>query len=209
MLLTDQSFVNTALYSKPATVSADGMGATPVKGTWDGADPYTLDGVASEAINWVYTKPDEAQGDALPTYQAVATKAVSMADLTLVSSTTLDAVFTDVAALRSPIFGQVVLFFRSSGTGAPLSGLHVSLASAQIAAYASSAGWTLDDGTAVTNAAGLVVFGNVETTGANAAIQTVTVSRPATATAPAIVGGTFPVKVAEGAATIANVSVQL
>jgi hypothetical protein len=209
LLLTDQSFVNTALYSKPATVSADGTGAASVTGTWDGADPYTLDGVASEAINWVYTKPDEAQGDALPTYQAVATKAVSMADLTLVSSTTLDAVFTDIAALRSPVFGQIVLFFHSTGTGAPLSGLHVTLASAQVAAYASGTGWTLDDGTAVTDAAGLVVFGNVETTGANAATQKVTVSRAATATAPAIVGGTFSVKVAEGAATIANVTVQL
>jgi len=63
----------------------------------------------------------------------------------------------------------------------------------------------LDDGTAVTGASGLVVFGNVETTGT----QTVTVSRAATATAAAIPGGTFPVKVVEGAATIANVNVQL
>jgi hypothetical protein len=206
LLLTDQSFINATLYAKTASVSADGTAATTATGTWDGATPYMLDGVASELTNWVYAKPDEAQGDALATYQAVATSAVSMADLTLVSSTTLDAVFTDVAALRSPIFSQVVLFFRSAGTGAPLAGLHVSLPSAQVAAYASStAGWTLDDGTAVTDATGLVVFGNVETTGANAALQTVTVNRAATASA----AKTFSVKVAEGAATIANVNVQL
>jgi hypothetical protein len=203
--LTDQSFVNTALYSKTATVAADGASGASVTGTWDGADPYTLDGVASEAINWVSVKPDQAQGDVLLTYQAVATKSVSMVDLNVVSATTLDAVFTAVSAIRSPAFGQVVLFFRSIGTGAPLAGLHVTITTAQVAAYASSTGWTLDDDTAVTNASGLVVFGNVETTG----VQTVTITRAATATAAAVQGGTFSVKVVEGAATLANVSVQL
>jgi len=129
--------------------------------------------------------------------------------LALVSSTTLDAVFTAVAALRSPAFGQVALFFRSTGTGAPLAGLRVTMTAAQVAAYASSTGWTLDDGTAVTDASGLVVFGNVETTAANGSTQTVTISRAATATAAAVPGGTFPVKVVEGAATLANVNVQL
>jgi hypothetical protein len=209
LLLTDESFLNTALYAKTATVSADGAGVATVTATWDGADPYLLNDVASEAINWVSVKPDEVQGDALLTYQAVATKSVSTADLALVSSITLDAVFAAVASLRSPAFGQVALFFRSMGTGAPLAGLRVTLTAAQVAAYASSTGWTLDDGTAVTDASGLVVFGNVETTGANGSTQTVTVSRAATATAAAVPGGAFSVKVVEGAATIANVNVQL
>jgi len=203
--LTDESFINTALFSKTATVSADGSSGGTVTGTWDGADPYTLNGVASELTNWASVKPDAAQGDAMLTYQAVATSTVSMSDLNVVSATTLDAVFTAVSAIRSPVFGQVVLFFRSKGTGAPLAGLRVTITTAQVAAYASSSGWTLDDGTAVTDASGLVVFGNVETAG----VQTVTVSRAATATAVAVQGGTFPVKVVEGAATLANVSVQL
>jgi hypothetical protein len=210
LLLTDESFLNTALYAKSATVSADGASVATVTAAWDGADPYMLADVATdEAINWVSVKPDEVQGDALLTYRAVATSSVSTADLTLVSSVTLDAVFTAVASLRSPSFGQVALFFRSMGTGAPLAGLRVTMTTAQVAAYASTTGWTLDDGTAVTDASGLVVFGNVETTAANGGTQTVTISRAATATAAAVLGGTFPVKVVEGAATIANVNVQL
>lgn len=203
--LTDESFVNNALFSKTASVSADGSTTATVTGTWDGADPYTLDGVASEAINWVSVTPDEAQGDAMVTYQAVSTATASMANLNVVSATTLDAVFTAVSAIRSPAFGQVVLFFHSNGTGAPLPGLRVTITTAQVAAYASSIGWTLDDGTAVTNASGLVVFGNVETSG----VQTVTISRAATATAAAVPGGTFAVKVVESAVTMANVDVQL
>ena len=204
--LTDQSFVKTALYSKTATVSADGSSAATVTGPWDGADPYTLDGVAAEPINWASVNPDEAQGDAMLTYQAVATNMVSVADLHLVSASTLDAVFNAVSAIRSPTFGQVVLFFHSRGTGAPLAGLQVSITTAQVAAYASGAGWTLDDGTAVTDASGLVVFGNVETT---TGVQTVTISRAQTATLAPVSAGTFPVKVVEGAVTMANVNVQL
>jgi hypothetical protein len=209
LMLTDESFVNTALYTKTATVSADGAGVATVTATWDGADPYMLADVASKPINWLSVKPDEVQGDALLTYQAVATDSVLTADLALVSSVTLDAVFTAVASLRSPAFGQVALFFRSAGTGAPLAGLHVTMTAAQVAAYASSTGWLLDDGTAVTDASGLVVFGNVETTAANGGTQTVTVIRAATATAAAVQGPTFPVKVVEGAATMANLNVQL
>jgi len=209
LMLTDESFLNTALYAKTATVSADGGSVATVTAAWDGADPYTLDDVLAEATNWVSVKPDEIQGDAMQTYQAVATNSVSTADLALVSSTTLDAVFTAVTSLRSPAFGQVVLFFRSTGTGAPLAGLRVTMPTAQVAAFASSTGWILDDGTAVTDASGLVVFGNVETTGAAGSTQTVTISRAATATAAAVQGGTFSVKAVEGAATLATVNVQL
>ncbi len=209
LMLTDESFLNTALYAKTATVSADGVSTATVTGAWDGADPYMLADVAAEPTNWVSVTPDAVQGDQLQTYQAVATDSVSTADLVVVSSTTLDAVFTAVAAIRSPSFGQVALFFRSTGTGAPLAGLRVTMTAAQVAAYAAGTGWTLDDGTAVTDASGLVVFGNVETTGTADGTQTVTISRAATATAVAVQGGTFQVKVVEGAATMANVNVQL
>ena len=208
VLLNDITFSAATAYTLTAVVSADGVTAgSAVTAPWDGTDPYTLEGVAQEAANWVSVKPDDAQGDALLTYQPVATDNVSSASLAVISSATLDTLFTSVSSQRSPDFGQVVLFFRSVGTGAPVAGLHVAMAAAQIAAYASASGFVLDDGTAVTNASGLVVFGNVDAP--TAGTQAVTVTRPATATAPATSGGSFAIKVAPGDATIATVNVQL
>ncbi len=209
VLLSDQTFVSAALFTKTATVSADGVTGTAVTAAWDGVDTFELDGVAQEATNWINVKPDDIQGDALLTYQPVSTSSVSNANLAVISSTLLDGLFTSVTAQRSPSFAQVVLFFRNVGTGSAISGLHVTMASAQVAAYSTSAGFVLDDGTAVTDASGLVLFGNVETTLANDSTQTVTVSRPATATSAAVSGGTFAIKVGENAATIATVSVSL
>ena len=209
MLLSDQTFIAATPFTKTAMVSADGATGTAVTGPWNGTDPYELDGVTQEAANWVSVKPDDSQGDALLTYQPVATDNVSTANLAVISSAPLDALLTSVNTQFSPNFGQVVLFFRSVGTGAPVAGLHVAMAGAQVAAYAATGGFVLDDGTAVTNASGLVVFGNVEASLANNGTQAVTVTRPATATAAAASGGSFAIKVVEGDATIATVNVQL
>jgi hypothetical protein len=66
----------------------------------------------------------------------------------------------------------------------------------------------LDDGTAVTNQSGLVVFGNV-TPAAAGDTQLITVTRAATATTGAMAAGQFPVKVVQGAVSIARVDVPL
>ena len=78
---------------------------------------------------------------------------------------------------------------------------------ALLTTYRSGNGWLLDDGTAVTDQSGLVVFGNVAFS--NSGLQTVVVTRAATATRPAEAGGEFAVKVAPGVATLAAVNVQL
>jgi len=206
--LNDATFVHSALYPNGAVVTADGAKGTPVSHDWDGADPYLLSGVARVSTNWVNVKPNLVGGDLLQTYQAVRTNAVSSVDLALISGATLDGVFNAVSSIRSPTFGQVVLFFRSAGTGAPLAGLHVAMPSADLAAYANGTSWTLDDGTATTSTSGLIVFGNVD--GANSTgTQTVTITRAATATSAALSAGQFAVKVVAGAATIATVNVQL
>ncbi len=210
VLLTDDSFVHAALYGSAATVTADGANGSPVTGSWDGvaADPFLLEGVAREATNWVSVKPDRLGGDPLPTYQAVRTNQVSTVNLNLVSVAALDRIFDAVPTPpRSPNFGQVVLFFGSAGTGAPLSGLHVVMTSAEGAMYAAAGGWVLDDGTASTNQSGLVVFGNVQPANASGT-QIVSVTRLATATTAAADGGQFAVRVVEGAVTIATVLVQ-
>ena len=208
VLLSDDSFVHAALYGNGATVTADGANGSPVTAKWDGADQYLLSGVARLATNWVSVKPDLVGGDLLLTYQAVQTNGVSSVDLALISGATLDGIFNAVATLRSPDSGQVILFFRSAGTGAALSGLHVAMAKAQAAVYAAASGWTLDDGTAITNQSGLVMFGNVEPAN-SAGTQTVTVTRAATATMGAAAAGQFAVKVVQAAVTIATVNVQL
>jgi len=208
--LTDDTFVHATLYMNGATVTADGASGSPVTATWEGvaSEPYVLDGVAHLATNWVSVKPSLVGGELLPTYQAVQTKQVTNVDLALVSSAVLDGIFNTVASLRSPDSGQVVLFFRSAGTGAPLAGLHVTMAKAQAAIYATTNGWAFDDGTAITNKEGLIVFGNVEPANSNGA-QSVVVTRAATASTPAVAAGQFAVKVVQGAVTIATVDVQL
>jgi hypothetical protein len=209
VLLSNQTFVSAVPFAKTAAVFADGAAGTTVTAVWNGKDPYLLPGVAEEPTNWVSVKPDDTQGDALLTFQPVATNNVSNADLAVISAATLDELFTSLSAQRSPAFGQVVLFFRSLGTGAPVAGLHVALSAAQLVAYAAAGGWVLDDGTAVTNGSGLVVFGNVDASTANGGTRSVAVSRPASATAPATSGGNFAIKVMPGDATIATVNVQL
>ena len=209
LLLSDQTFAQGALFSGGAVVSADGASGTPVTGDWNGADNFLLDGVAREATNWVSVKPNLAQGDALLTYQAVRTSAVDTVNLAVVSATTLDAIFTSLSApARSPNFGQVVLFFRSSGTGAALAGLHVAMPASAVAAYRTGTTWVQDDGTAVTDQSGLVLFGNVELANSGGT-QPVKVTKAASGSSPAADAGTFAARVVEGAVSIASVNVAL
>jgi hypothetical protein len=208
LLLNDQSFAQGALYTGSAVVTADGASGTPVTGDWDGVDNYQLDGVASELTNWVSVKPNLI-GDALLTYQAVRTSTAAPVNLAVVSAATLDAILNSVSAPpRSPNFGQVVLFFRSSGTGTPLAGLHVAMISAGLAAYRSGTTWIDDDGTAVTDQSGLVIFSNVELANSTGT-QPVTVVKAASGTTPAVNAGTFAARVVEGAVSIATVDVAL
>jgi hypothetical protein len=209
LLLSDQTFAQGMLFSGGAIVSADGASGSPVTGTWNGIDNYEIDSVAREATNWVSVKPNLAQGDALLTYQAVRTSTTDTVNLAVVSATTLDAIFNALSApARSPNFGQVVLFFRSSGTGTPLAGLHVAMTAAALAAYRSGTTWVEDDGTAVTDTNGLVLFGNVELANATGT-QPVTVTKAATASTGAVNAGTFAARVVEGAVSIATVDVAL
>ncbi len=209
VLLTDDSFVHATLYGERATITADGASGSPVTTTWETPGPYVLEGVNPVLTNWVSVKPDVVGGEALLTYQAVQTKQAANVNLLLVSATSLDGIFVSVSVPpRSPNFGQVVLFFRSAGTGAPLAGLRVTMTLAEASIYAAASGWVLDDGTAFTDQSGRVVFGNVEPANASGT-QTVTVTRVATPTTPAAAAGQFPVRVVEGAVTIATVDVQL
>jgi len=209
VFLTDSSFIQGSLYEKRATVTADGANGSPVTAIWQGVapfDPFMLEGVARVTSNWVSVTP-EIGGDALPTYQDLQTYQVTSAKLGLVSVTALDAVFNAVSTLRSENSAQIIVFFRSASAGTPLSGVHATMAKAQLGMYATATGWKIDDGTAVTDPSGLVVFGNVEPAAGGNATQLVTVTRPGTATAGAAVQ--FPIKVVQGAVSIAALGVQL
>lgn len=209
--LADDSFARETPFTQAATVVADGASGTSVSATWDGMNPYQLSGVAVEPTNWINVAPAAVQGDALPTLQAVETDATDMADLVVVNSSVIDDILTAVAATRAPAFGQVVLFFRNAGTGEALSGVQAVMNgnASEAPAFAAASGWVSPDDTTTTDSSGLVVFGNVELPAAGSTTQTVTVTRPATATTAAAAGGTFPVKVVEGAVTIATIGVQL
>jgi len=211
ILLTDGSFAQGSLFKQAATVTADGANGSPVKGLWKGVDPFdpfVLDGVARVTTNWASVEPDVAGGDALPTYQALQTYQVTSADLALVSATVLDGVFNAASTLRSSNSGQVIVFFRSAATGTPVAGLHATMTAAQAGIYASASGWTVDDGQAVTNQSGLVVFGNVDPAAAGVT-RLVTVTRAPTASMAAAAVGQFPVKVVAGAVSIAALGIQL
>jgi hypothetical protein len=153
--------------------------------------------------------PSNVQGDALPTIQAVQTNATDMADLFVVNSAAIEGVLTAVSTTRAAGLGQVVLFFRNAGTGAPLSGVQAVMRASEAPAYAAASGWVIQDDTTTTSAKGLVLFGNVDLPAPGSTTQTVTVSRPATPTTAAIAGGQFSVKVVEGAVTVATVGVKL
>lgn len=212
LALTDDTFSQGALFAQSATISADGASGTPVSGTWNGVDPFALSGLAVSATNWVRVVPSNVQGDALLTIQAVQTNATDSADLFVVDSAAIDTVLTAVSAVPAAGLGQVVLFFRNAGTGAPLSGVQAAMKPpivAQVGAYATTRGWVLQDDTTTTSAKGLVVFGNVSLPTGGSTTQTVTVSRPATATTAAVSGGEFSVQVAEGAVTLATVGLKL
>lgn len=211
LALTDDTFSQGTLFAQSATISADGASGAPVSGTWNGADPYALSGLAVSATNWVRVTPTNVQGDALPTIQAVQTNATDSADLFVIDAAAIDSVLIAVSAVRAPGLGQVVLFFRNAGTGAPLSGVQAVMKNnaAETAAYAATSGWVLQDDTTTTSAKGLVVFGNVSLPTGGSTTQTVTVSRPATATTAAVSGGQFSVQVAEGAVTLATVGLKL
>jgi hypothetical protein len=211
LALTDDTFSQGTLFALSATISADGANGAPVSATWNGVDPYTLSGLAVSATNWLRVVPTNVQGDALPTIQAVQTNATDSADLFVVDSAAIDSVFTAVSAVRAAGLGQVVLFFRNAGTGAPLSGVQAVMKNnaAETPAYATTRGWVLQDDTTTTGAKGLVVFGNVSLPTGGSTTQTVTVSRPATATTAAVSGGEFSVQVAEGSVTLATVGLKL
>ncbi len=211
LALADDSFSRATPFTQPASVSADGSSGVAVSGTWNGTAPYQLSGVAVADTNWVLVNPTNAQGDALPTLQAVQTNATDTADLFVVDSAVIDSVLTAVSASRAPALGQVVLFFRNAGTGAALSGVRadMDMAAAEVPAYAATSGWVFADDTTTTSASGLVVFGNVALPTGSSTTQKVTVSRPATATTTAISGGQFSVKVVEGAVTVATIGVKL
>lgn len=212
VFLADASFSLGSVYKQPATVTADGANGAPVTGIWSGTEPFepfVLDGVARVTSNWVSVQPDSGGADdALLTYQELQTYQVTSVSLVLVSAASLDSVFNAVSTLRSPSAGQVIVFFRSAGAGTPLSGLHVTMARAQAGMYPTATGWKLDDGEAVTNQSGVVVFGNVEPSAAGGT-QLVTVTRAATATTGVSAVGQFPVKVVQGAVSIASLGVQL
>ena len=208
--LSDDTFSRAVAFTQGATVSADGASGTAVSGNWNGVDPYLLSGVAVVDTNWLSITPSNVQGDALPTIEAVQTNATDTADLSVVDSAVIDGVITAVSFTRAAAFGQVVLFFRNKGTGAALAGIHADMGNAaQVPAYASATGWVFGDDTTTTVASGLIVFGNVDTPVAGSTTQTVTVTRPATATLPAVAGGQFSIKVVGGAVTIATVYVPL
>jgi len=211
LLLGDGTFARGSLFTQGATVTADGANGAPVRAVWEGVDPFdpfVLNGIARVTTNWISVEPEVVGGDALPTYQALQTYQITSANLVVVSATVLDGIFNAVSTLRSPNSGQVVVFFRSAGTGAPVAGLHVTMTKAQAGIYANGTGWTMDDGTALTDQSGLVLFANVEPAAAGAT-QLVTVTRAATGTMPAVAAGQFPVKVVPGAVSIASLGIQL
>jgi hypothetical protein len=207
--LADDTFTRASPFTQAATVSADGASGSSVSAIWNGTDPYALSGVSVVDTNWVSVTPTNIQGDAMQTFQAVQTNATGVADLAVVDAAAIDSVLFAVSMTKAPALGQVVLFFRNKGTGAPLSGVRAEMSAAAVPAYAATSGWVFADDTTTTSASGLVVFGNVALPPAGSTTQLVTVSRPATATTPAISGGQFSVKVVEGAVTLASVAVQL
>ena len=213
-LLTDASFVQGSLLQRGATVTADGANGSPVTAIWEGVDPFdpfVLEGVARVTTNWVSVEPDVVGGDALPTYQAVQTYQVTSANLGAgVRDALWTRIFNAVSTLRSDNSGQVIAVLSQCGDGrAALGFARDDDRTPKRGSTRRATGWMLDDGTAVTDQSGLVVFGNVEPADAGGTQTGHRDARRAPPRWPRPLPGNFAVKVVQGAVSIAALGVQL
>lgn len=171
VLNDDINFATGNLLTDDANVQTDGADGRPVKGTWDGVNPFVLENVKQARPAWVLiTPPNGVADDALPALEPVRTDKPDangrvQADLALVHATTIDHVFdlASVPLTTDMTKGQVILLFQTQPSGAstpsPLSGLSVQSTSAESVIYGASGSFS-DVATATDNT-GVVVLANV------------------------------------------------
>jgi hypothetical protein len=174
ILNDDLNFSTGALFTDAVDIKTDGANGIAVTGTWDGSDPFVIQGVQEAAPVWVSATPESATADdALPALEPVstdspdATNRVSVS-LGLVHASTIDHIFdlSSVPLTADPTLAQVILLLVSQASGAgtppPLPGITVTAPSAQNVLYGASGSFS--DIATATDATGVVVLANLPAT---------------------------------------------
>jgi hypothetical protein len=191
-------FSTSVPYVESAIVETEGTDAPIVSATWDGANPFTLQGFSSSSETWISVRPSSGTVT-LRTLHPVATNQESTVDLGLVLTDTLDVVFSILTLPQERLagYGQVVLSFKQVGTNAGVAGVSVSSPDAAFVAYQVGGAWTLDDPR--TDAAGLVILGNFAAPDYPGTNRRIAISGRAS--------GAVDVRVAAGAVTLVQIPV--
>jgi hypothetical protein len=167
----DVNFVKTMPFTSPADLKVQGADGRTVSGTWDGSNPFLLEGVVSAPSTWVLATPQNPlAADALPSMEVVETdqpdaEDTVSADVGLVQASSIEQILdsSTVPVSVDPSLAQLIIRLvdkSSSPTNpTPLAGVKVALSSAENILYGASGGFS--DVATETDPTGMVVLANV------------------------------------------------
>jgi len=177
------------LFPDPAAIRVEGQSGASVVGTWDGAEPFSIENVAFGPEVWLLSTPP-VNGLALPTLELLDTTQPNMdrvvtADVAVVSQELIDTVLSllSVPVFRNEEAAQIILRIEDT-EGDPLAGVTVIARSAEVVAYGASGSFS--DIATETDSSGLVLIANV----------------PATVWPGSLVGVTFAAGALQGGADV-------
>lgn len=159
--LVDDGFHASQPFTGIAKLSAEGATGGLVTTSWNGVDPFGLNGVKRSSATWILVAPERSQG-VLPTIHPVDTRQRPEVDLGLVRADNLDLVFLllTVPGERLSGKGQLILaFVERASSGGGKNGVRVALPEAEFISYASQGTWSELE--TETDTSGLVVLGNI------------------------------------------------
>jgi hypothetical protein len=161
-VFSGDDFQNTSLFPGTAEIRAEGPAGGEVITTFDGRNPFLLEGVRFDRHVWITAVPASPPDQALPTLMAFDTTQTDPVVVTLVRGLTLDSIYSVITTpiTRTAGTGQVVLrFVNDAATPSPLSGVRATLNDAEARIYDTGGGFS--DIESETGTLGLALFANV------------------------------------------------
>jgi hypothetical protein len=149
-------------FLETAEVRAEAPGGAEVVATYDGTNPFLLEGARLDSRVWITVLPDASPDEAMPTLFLADTTRVDPIIVPLVRGLTLDSIYNvlTLPPTRTEGTGQVVLRFVDDAEPAtPLSGVRVALDGAETTIY--DTGGSFSEVETQTGPLGLALFANV------------------------------------------------
>ena len=188
-------FLTTGPFTSTAAILADGEGGRTLETSWNGFDPFTIEGLAERPFLFVEPEPGN---DALPTLLSPALRStveLPLARATVVESLlALSSVPLDLESDRA----QVVLALVDATRNEPFAGATLSEATAQTVLYAASGSWS--DAVTETDVTGLALLANVDAGPWPGRLTSIAVSGGAV--------GAIPLRTVSGAVTVLYIGIE-